>query len=178
MSLERGAPRMLPAGWRWVKLGEVCELNPTRPSNLGRDDAAPTTFVPMTAVDDLTGTVANPEQRPFSAVKRGYTYFAEGDVLFAKITPCMQNGKHAIVRGLLDSIGFGSTEFHVIRPGTTVSAEWIHFYVRQPSVLGAATAYFTGAVGQQRVPAAFLSNLQIPLPPLPEQKRIARILNE
>lgn len=132
----------------------------------------------MAAVDDLTGTVARPEVRPYSAIKKGYTYFAEADVLFAKITPCMQNGKHAIARGLTDGIGFGTTEFHVLRPGPEVTAEWVHSFIRQPWVLHEATRHFTGAVGQQRVPEGFLNDFELPLPPLPEQRRIAGILNE
>ena len=167
----------LPPGWRWVKLGEMCELNPRRPS-LDRADNAPTTFVPMPAVDGGKGTIVRPEVRPYAEVKKGYTYFTSGDVLFAKITPCMENGKHAIVRGLVDGIGFGSTEFHVIRPGLDACSEWLHFFVRQPHVLHEATSHFTGAVGQRRVPETFLSDLKMPLPPLWEQKRIAAILNE
>jgi restriction endonuclease S subunit len=132
----------------------------------------------MPSVDGLKGIIANPEQRPFAEVKKGYTYFAEEDVLFAKITPCMQNGKHAIARNLIDGIGFGSTEFHVIRPSPVIAPEWIHFLVRQPNVLQDATAHFTGAVGQQRVPDSFLLSLEIPLPPLAEQRCIAAVLNE
>jgi type I restriction enzyme S subunit len=166
----------LPEGWQWVRLGEVVQINPRRPVDLERDDDAPTTFVPMSAVDETMGVIARPEVRAFAEVKKGYTYFAEGDVLFAKITPCMQNGKHAIARDLIDGIGFGSTEFHVLRPGPVVTADWIHLYLRQPAVLRAATAHFTGAVGQQRVPEYFLDTLTIPVPPLPEQRRIAQIV--
>ena len=99
----------LPDGWRWGRLGEVCEVNPRRPS-IDRSDETPTTFIPMEAVDAKSGA-ANLHVRPFGEIKKGYTYFAEGDVLFAKITPCMQNGKHAIARDLLDGIGFGTTRY-------------------------------------------------------------------
>jgi len=167
----------LPAGWRWVRLGDVCELNPKRPL-LARADDALTTFIPMPAVDEKQGMIARPEVRPYAEVNRGYTYFAEGDVLFAKITPCMQNGKHAIARGLIDGIGFGSTEFHVIRPGPDIRPEWIHFFIRQPYVLQNATAHFKGAVGQQRVPEGFLAELALPLPSSAEQRRIAAQLSE
>jgi len=90
----------------------------------------------------------------------------------------MQNGKHAIARDTIDGIGFASTEFHVIRPGLDILPEWIHFFLRQPSVLEAAVRAFTGAAGQQRVPPDFLATLPIPLPPLPEQRRIAAKLSE
>lgn len=165
----------LPDGWRWVKLSAVCELNPRRPL-IDRSDDTPTSFIPMESVNAVSGTVTDLRIRPFGEIKKGYTYFADGDVLFAKITPCMQNGKHAIAQWLLDGIGFGTTEFHVLRPRTDIVSEWIHFFVRQPAFLFEATEHFTGTVGQQRVPQDYLSNCEIPLPPIPEQQRISAIL--
>ena len=165
----------LPDGWRWVKLEEVCKINPRR-NDITRRDMEPTSFVPMEAVDAEMSVISEIRERPFADVKKGYTYFEDGDVLFAKITPCMQNGKHAIARKLIDGIGFASTEFHVIRPAKGILAEWIHYFVRQPTVLHDATNHFTGAVGQQRVPDDFLKSLEIPLPPLDEQERIAGVL--
>lgn len=85
--------RPLPKGSRWAKLAEVCEINPRRPNGFKRPGPARTTFVPMSAVDAIRGIIAEPETRPYAEVANGYTYFGEGDVLFAKITPCMQNGK-------------------------------------------------------------------------------------
>lgn len=164
-------PYKLPEGWRWVRLGEACEINPRRP-RLHVDPNEPTTFVPMTAVDDQAGTIVTPEVRPFEQVRQGYTYFEEGDVLFAKITPCMENGKAAIACGLLNGFGFGSTEFHVLRPGGSVIPEWIWLFIRQERFRKAAKASFRGGVGQQRVPKEFLEYHPIPLPPLPEQRRI------
>jgi len=102
----------------------------------------------MAAVDEKTGTIAKPEVVPYKKVAKGYTYFEENDVLFAKITPCMQNGKHVIARNLNDGIGFGTTEFHVLRPNNDILAEWIHFFIRQSYFLQEATAYFTGAVSE------------------------------
>lgn len=169
--------RTLPAGWRWTHLGDECVLNPSRPRIL-RDDRTSTTFVPMSAIDERKGEIIRPESRQYQEVKKGYTYFAERDVLFAKITPCMQNGKHAIAHRLLDGIGFGSTEFHIIRPGPNICSEWIHTFLRQPLVLADAEAHLTGAVGQQRLPEDYLRELELSLPPLPEQQRITGILNE
>ena len=168
----------LPQGWQWVRLGEVCEFNAPRPKDFIRLPDAPTTFVPMAVVDENAGTISKPEIRPYSEVSKGYTYFEEGDVLFAKITPCMQNGKHVIAKNLVDGLGFGTTEFHVLRPNGDVLSEWIHFFIRQPYFLQEAITYFTGAVGQQRVPEGFLAGYPIPLPPLPEQKRIAARVQE
>jgi type I restriction enzyme S subunit len=164
-------------GWKVEKLGDVCEVNPRRPV-IDRPDTKPTTFVPMSAVDDVHGVVARPEQRPFASVKKGYTFFTENDIIFAKITPCMENGKQAIARNLVDKIGFGSTEFHVIRPNEKIMAEWIWYFVRQSIVLENATKFFTGTVGQQRVPDIYLKSLEIPIPPLPEQQRIVHVLDE
>ncbi|MBT9170051.1 MAG: Type-1 restriction enzyme EcoKI specificity protein [Actinobacteria bacterium] len=164
--------------WERKRLGEVCEINPRRPKNFTRSPNAPTTFVPMAAVDERTGTIADPEVVPYSKVSKGYTYFEKRDVLFAKITPCMQNGKHVIARDLIDRVGFGTTEFHVLRPDSKILPEWVHFFIRQPHFLREATAYFTGAVGQQRVPEEFLANYTIPLPPVAAQRRIAADLRE
>ncbi|MGD0389291.1 MAG: restriction endonuclease subunit S [Tepidisphaeraceae bacterium] len=163
--------------WPRNRLGQVCEINPRRPA-INRADEAPTTFVPMPALDAESGTITDAEVQPYSKVRKGYTYFGEGDVLFAKITPCMQNGKHAIARGLIGGIGFGTTEFHVLRPRSEIIAEWVHYFVRQPAVLELAKAHFSGAVGQQRVPEEYLAGLVIPLPPLTEQKQIAALLSE
>jgi len=132
----------------------------------------------MTAVDDQAGTIATPEVRPFKQVQKGYTYFEEGDVLFAKITPCMENGKAAIVRGSLNGFGFGSTEFHVLRPGGSVIPEWIWLFIRQERFRKAAKDSFRGGVGQQRVPKKFLQQHPIPLPPLDEQRRIVARIEE
>lgn len=126
----------------------------------------------MEAVDEIVGA-AKPRLRPYREVKKGYTYFEAGDVLFAKITPCMENGKQAIAGDLVGGFGFGTTEFHVVRPGPEVIATWLHRFLRQPRVRAAAANAFTGAVGQQRVPPALLSELVLPLPPLAEQRRIA-----
>jgi type I restriction enzyme S subunit len=132
----------------------------------------------MPAVAEEGQGIIGAELRPYSEVAKGYTHFAEGDVLFAKITPRMQNGKHAVARNLRDGIGFGSTEFHVIRPRDGVVPEWLHLFLIQPWVLRDAMAHFTGAVGQQRVPQTYLAGLHLPIPPLPEQRGILELLTE
>ncbi len=96
----------------------------------------------------------------------------DGDVIFAKITPCMQNGKHAIVQDTVGGIAFGSTEFHVLRPSSLVDAQFLHQFLLQPSFLVEAQRNFRGAVGQQRLPKEFLIEHALPLPPLDEQRRI------
>ena len=168
----------LPPAWKWVRLGDVAQVNPRRPKGLSHPSNLQTTFLPMSSVSAETGTVISPEVREFHEVSKGYTYFQENNVLFAKITPCMQNGKHAIARHLKNGFGFGSTEFHVIRTGDELAPEWIHRFLRQPHILDEATKHFRGAVGQQRVPKEFLSDLTVPLPPLSEQQHIVTNLNE
>jgi len=126
----------------------------------------------MPAVDAEAGAITRPQECPFSEVRKGFTAFADGDVIMAKITPCMENGKAAIGRGLTNGLGFGSTEFHVLRPMETVAAEWVYYFIRQESFRKQAESEMTGSVGQKRVPVDFLSESEIPLPPLPEQRRI------
>jgi len=132
----------------------------------------------MAAIDEASGSIVGSESRRYSEVAKGYSSFREGDVLFAKITPCMQNGKAAIARNLRASIGFGSTEFHVLRPRPGLLPEWVFAFIRQPSLRSAAMASFTGSAGQQRVPAEFLRKSLIPVPPLSEQERLVKLLDE
>ena len=169
--------RTLPDGWRWERLGDLCLMNPRRPE-LRRSADTPTTFVPMPSVAENGKGIARPEIKRFEEVRKGYTYFENGDVIFAKITPCMQNGKHAIARNLLDGIAFGSTEFHVLRPKENMTAEWLHYFLIQPRILQLATEHFTGAVGQQRVPDSYLAELILPVPPLAEQKHLVALLSD
>ena len=109
-------------GWTMARLGDVCEINPRRP-RLELAPDAPISFIPMAAVNESGKGIAVVESRPYREVAKGYTYFQEEDVLFAKITPCMQNGKHAVARGLLGGFGFGTTEFHVLRPTPVLAAD-------------------------------------------------------
>jgi type I restriction enzyme S subunit len=152
-------------GWAMRALGEVAEVNPS-PRRL--DPAAEVAFVPMAAVDGVTGRVRGAEFRHASEVGPGYKQFREGDVIFARITPCMQNGKAAIYSGT-PTYGYGSTEFHVIRAGPEVSPKWVHRIVRTRRFRLSAAQHFTGTAGQQRVPASFLKTVRIPVPPLDVQ---------
>lgn len=166
----------LPEDWKWVKLGEVCEINPKDSSLKDLPDTLEVTFVPMAAVDEEEGAIVAPQIRQLKQVRKGYTQFKEGDVIFAKITPCMENGKAAIARNLKNGLGFGSTEFHVLRPTSQAISEYIYFYVRQPSFRNEAKMNMTGTAGQLRVPVKFVKNVSVPLPHLEEQKRIVAVL--
>lgn len=169
-------PYPIPEHWKWVRLGAICELNPPKPTfNLPNE--APVAFVPMAAVSEISGSITKVQRRNYSSVSKGYTCFAQGDVLFAKITPCMENGKSAIVPNLESEAGFGSTEFFVLRPSNLLNPKLLHQLLRQVSFRLVAKQAMTGAVGQQRVPKAFLTAFPIPLPPKDEQLRIVEKLD-
>ncbi len=153
----------LPDHWEWKNILEICNLNPKRP-RLQRDDNVLTSFVPMQAVDEYEGKITDMETRKYEEVKSGYTYFEENDVLLAKITPSMENGKAAIAKNLIDGFGFGTTEFHVFRPNEGILPAWIYYFVRRQEFRIEAKSHFRGAVGQQRVPDDFLKSYEIPIP--------------
>lgn len=169
--------RELPQGWLWATFSEICEINPKHPADI-LPVKAPVTFVPMAAIDEVTGTIAKPGTKTYGEVRKGYTHFSEGDVLFAKITPCMENGKSAIARNLVSGIGFGTTELHVLRPFDGVLSEYVYHYVRQQSFRNQAAANMTGTAGQLRVPWSYVQKAKIPLCPTSEQKRIVAVVRE
>jgi len=160
----------LPAGWTITALGECTEFNPKHPADTPRHIKV--SFVPMPAVDEHTGAIEEPQTRTLEEVWKGYTHFQNGDVIFAKITPCMENGKAAVARGLENGLACGSTEFHVLRPLGGIMPEYLWRYLRQASFRRDAEQAMTGAVGQRRVPAEYLKSREFNLPPLPEQRRI------
>ena len=166
----------MSTGNREVILGSVVTFNPRR-VQVERSASALTSFVPMAAVDEKCGRVRDRLIRPYSEVQRGYCYFEEGDVLFAKVSPCMQNGKHALVDRLVDGFGFGSTEFHVLRPGPEIAGRWLLHFIRQRRVLELAASTFSGSVGLQRVPQSFLEGLSLYLPSLDAQVALANKLD-
>jgi type I restriction enzyme, S subunit len=161
--------------WKRLALDQVASLNPRLPISLLGDDQV--SFVPMSAVSADTSDVTEKETRSYEEVSKGYTPFVSGDVLVAKITPCFENGKIALTR-LQQKAGFGSTEFHVIRalPDELDPRYLVHF-MRQPWIRFAGERRMTGSGGQRRVPENFLAKLEIPLPPLAEQRRIAEVLD-
>ena len=161
----------LPGGWASARLSEMCAINP-RVDKFALDPAGVVSFVPMPAVEAETGKIDVSETRNFEAVRKGYTPFRKGDVLFAKITPCMENGKMAIVPNLANKYGFGSTEFHVLRPRQGIDPRFIYHAVSNRVFRSHAEHNMTGAVGQKRVPAAILEDHGVGLPPINEQRRI------
>ncbi len=163
--------------WPRKSLGDVCEINPRLLRAHDLSDDRMVSFVPMASVDEVEGRITQAQVRPFGDVKKGYTSFRDADVLFAKITPCMENGKSAIADELVSGYGFGSTEFHVLRAGPEVLPQWVFYFVRQQRFREEAKRNFTGTAGQQRVPTAFISSAFIPVPPIAEQRRIVDLLS-
>ena len=161
----------LPVGWTATSLGEVCLLNPAFFIKPVQDDSE-ISFVPMAAVEVRTGRMDSTQTRPYRDVRRGYTRFSEGDVLFAKITPSMENGKVALARDLANGSGCGSTEFHVLRPLHGISRNLLVFFLLQDNFRSEARRNMAGTAGQLRVPARFLDRAGLPLAPLAEQRRI------
>lgn len=168
----------VPHTWAEVRLTDVCDLNPRLSPEDRLDDAELVTFVPMSAVDESAGLIDKPEVRTFGEVANGYTSFRENDVLFAKVTPCMENGKAAVVGALENGLGFGSTEFHVLRPTVAVLPAYVFSYVRQQAFRERAASAFIGTGGLQRVPPDFLCRVKLPLPTLPEQRQIVEVLRQ
>lgn len=159
--------------WPMVKLGEVCKINPRRDKSI--TSSTEISFIEMKSL--LENGNVHPVTVPAEKYLKGYTPFQKHDILIAKITPCFQNGKIGLANIDTD-FGFGTTEFHVVRSGETLSPEYLTFFLRQQWILDAGEKCMTGSGGQRRVPKAFLENLKLPLPPLGEQKRIAEILGE
>jgi type I restriction enzyme S subunit len=132
----------------------------------------------MSAVNAESTEAVDNETRRFHEVSKSYTSFVSDDVLVAKITPCFENGKIAQARPTR-RVGFGSTEFHVIRPHSDeLAPRYLVHFLRQERVRKDGEGKMTGSAGQRRVPEHFLANLQLPLPPLPEQRRIVEILDK
>jgi type I restriction enzyme, S subunit len=170
-------PEPLPGSWCKTTISEICAINPTL-NKLIISDELEVSFVPMPAIEAGTGAIDVSAIRKFSDVKKGYTPFQKGDVLFAKITPCMENGKMAVVPAVLNGLGFGSTEFHVLRAYDGLIPEYIFYFVSSGVFRHEAEANMSGAVGQRRVTTPYLVSCEFPLPPTNEQRRIVAKIEE
>ena len=165
-------------GWGLVSLGSVCRINPKKSQDSRLGSGIEVSFVPMPAVTEH-GEIDVTTIKEYDEVKTGFTYFAENDVLFAKITPCMENGKGAVAKGLRNGIGFGSTEFHVLRP---ISGEtnpyWIYMLTAFSQFREDAANNMTGSAGQRRVPASYLENYRVAVPPIELQEQFATFVEQ
>lgn len=158
--------------WQQKILSEIAEINPkTDIPNINDDDEV--SFLPMPAVKAEINFYIE-EKTPYSKVKKGYTRFQDNDVLFAKITPCMENGKSCVVKNLKFGVGFGSTEFHVLRCSDKLLPEFLFYFVVQSTFRITAKRFMSGAVGQQRVPADYMKSIDFLLPTIPEQQKIVK----
>ncbi len=166
----------IPEHWNPVRLRYQAKTNPSRSELNGLPNTLDVSFVPMESVQEYGG-LSLEQTRILAEVSTGYTYFRDGDVLAAKITPCFENGKGSIAKDLMNGIGFGTTELHVLRSHPSIDRHFL-FYVTISHAfrhLGAAEMY--GAGGQKRVPEDFIKNFRQPIPPINEQQAIATFLD-
>jgi len=159
----------LPDGWEWTRLIQICLINPRNKIDNEKEVA----FIPMKLVPTEFGGQIQHETRQWKNIKKGFTHFAEGDVAAAKITPCFQNRKSAIMRHLKNDLGAGTIELVIFRPiNKQLMPEYISIYLKSPKFIINGVNRMTGSAGQKRVPKVYFSENPFPLPPLPEQKRI------
>ena len=170
-------PYKLPDSWVWVRLGEVVGVNPNK-IKVNLDENELVDFIPMKNVSENDSEIIEKNFEKFKDLQKGYSQFIENDILFAKITPCMENGKTAIISNLKEKIGYGSTEFHVLRSTKIIDNKILYNFLKQQRFREDAKYNMTGSVGFRRVPTDFMKNYPFPLPPLEEQQEIVRVLDE
>ena len=163
--------------WEQCSLSDVCTVNPKKADTKDLPDELEVSFFPMPALSEIYGEITDPQTRLLKEVRSGFTNFSEGDVVFAKITPCMENGKSAVVGKLVNDIGYGTTEFFVLRCSDRLYNRFLYHLVRDKLFRDKAKAVMAGAVGQQRVPKRYLETYKLNLPKFNEQREIVRILD-
>lgn len=167
----------VPAHWEVKRLRRVAQLNPSKSEIASLSRATEVSFLPMEAVGD-DGTLNLDKLRPIGEVETGYTYFREGDVSMAKITPCFENGKGAVMRGLHNGHGFGTTELIVARPVPGKSnSDYLHWLFTSNTFRQLGEAAMYGAGGQKRVPDDFVREFLMAFPPLSEQAMLSAFLD-
>lgn len=166
-----------PSDWESVRIGDVVDFAPKKPNHL-KASKEECSFLPMAAVQEVTGAIdlghAISHEK---ALAKTLTFFNEGDVLFAKVTPCMENGKIAVARGLTGQMGYGSTEFHVLSPKQSLLADYLRYFLVSKDFRVNAASAMTGAVGLRRVPKSYLEEHHIPLPGLDNQRKVVETLD-
>ena len=165
--------------WPTRPLAEVCQIRPSK-SEVRRhiSDIDLVSFVPMEDLGIGQKILVPTQVRALAEVFGSYTYFADDDVLLAKITPCFENGKLGIAQGLSNGVGFGSSEYIIMRPSSLVDKEWLYYFLSRDTFRQEGIKCMIGAVGHKRVSKQFIETHQIPLPPPAEQKRIVAVLDE
>lgn len=167
----------IPSHWEVKRLRYTCTLNPGKSELSTFSPDTQVSFLPMEKIGE-DGSFVLDEVRSLEQVWQGYTYFRDYDVVIAKITPCFENGKGALFEGLVNSIGFGTTELHVLRADQTTDPKFVFYLTRSYPFRHQGVSMMYGAAGQQRVPGEFLQNFTTGFPPLPEQRAIAAFLDE
>jgi restriction endonuclease S subunit len=174
-----GDPATNPKGWEVKKLSEIADINPRNLLSESWNDEKEVGFIPMENIDEEIGEIRRVGIKELNQVRSGKTRFKEKDVLFAKITPCVENKKVALVRNLPSEIGFGSTEFHVLRAKDDITVpNFLLYLARTDYVREQAISSMTGTSGRKRVPASFLKNFDVPLPSLDLQQEFAEIVSK
>ena len=165
----------LPTTWSWTRLLDLGEISP-RNNAPDEDDAS---FIPMSGFSEFHMGRLAPETRKWGNIKKGFTHFKNGDVVVAKITPCFENGKAAVIAGLVHNIGAGTTELHVFRPiHAGILPGYIYLFLRSPYFAIEGEERMTGTAGQKRLPAEYFATRALPLPPTAEQSRIVAKVDE
>jgi len=173
--IEKEASIINQTHWRNGTISDLAFVNPKTDISGLQDDSL-VTFLPMEYIGE-NGRILKQEARRLKDVRNGYTCFIDGDVLFAKITPCMENGKGAVALNLINGIGYGSTEFHVIRPKELGDSGFIFHLTKSNKFRILAKKYMTGSAGQQRVSRDIFYHYRVPIPSFPERCKIAAILS-
>ena len=165
-------------GWKMVKLGEVCEIRPSRSQNFKKlKDTDNVSFLPMEDLGVYDRVINASKTKILKEISGSYTYFENGDVLLAKVTPCFENGKLGIAYNLINGIGFGSSEYIVFRPNHIISSEFVYYNLANAKFREGGKRLMLGACGLKRLSKDYINNYEIPLPPLEEQHRIVGILD-
>jgi type I restriction enzyme S subunit len=164
----------IPQHWQWTNLVSIGEISPKNQA----DDDLDTSFIPMRGISQFYSGVLTPEKRKWSKIKKGYTQFADGDVVIAKITPCFENGKSAVISGLTNGLGAGTTELHVVRPLPGIDPRYIYVFLRSPLFMIEGELFMTGTAGQKRLTSEYFATRAFPLPPEEEQGRIVDKIDE
>ena len=171
--IEEEIPFKIPKEWCWVRLSDIVLINPKNHV----PDNTMAAFIPMERIDPTFLSSYSYVERKWGEIKQGFTHFSDGDVAFAKITPCFQNRKSMILKNLPNGIGAGTTELKVLRPyRNTLSVEYLLFFLESPYFV--EEAIFKGTANQQRIMSGYMESKLFPLPPLEEQKRISKKIRE
>lgn len=166
----------IPKGWKKVRLKRIANLNPSKNEVVNLPEDTEVTFLPMEAVSE-SWKVDYSRTRPLAELRNGYTYFRDSDILIAKITPCFENGKGALVDGCLNGFGFGTTEFHVIHSPHPETTRFLSYVIRSHRFMIEGAGMMTGTAGQKRLSDDYVKNFEMFLPPLQDQEKIARFLD-